>query len=221
MRAARTVCLSTVARPATKKVVLVERAGRYCLDSRCEASTRTAAGEEADAGPFLSRRIRRAAYDLLVTAPRRDPSKHHYIPEFYLRWWTGEDGRFERYTQPVSGKVAVRRVYPSEAGFRRNLYESPGEPERARFWLETRLFQNIDNRAARALAKLNADPVPMLSVEEMSYWSIFIRSLHHRTPERLQAFRVSGQSEWLQALDEAREEYPRLKGEQDPETFEE
>lgn len=153
--------------------------------------------------------------------PLRDPSKHHYIPEFYLKRWTGSDGRLERYTQPVVGKIAVRRVYPSEAGFERNLYDSPGEGERRRQWLETRLFQLVDSRASRVLTKLNLDPVPVLSVDEMSYWSIFIRSLHHRTPDRMREFKQRGHAEWLRVMREAEAEYPRLKEDTDPPTFEE
>jgi hypothetical protein len=150
-----------------------------------------------------------------------EPSRHHYIPVFYLKYWTQSDGRLERYTRPVAGKVVVRRVYPSETGFERNLYDSPGENERSRQWLETRLFQQIDNAAARVLAKLNSDSVPTLSVEEMSHWSIFVRSLHHRTPDRMRAFRQSGHAEWLRIIEDAQAEYPRLRGEGDPPTFEE
>jgi hypothetical protein len=112
-------------------------------------------------------------------------------------------------------------VFPSQVGFERNLYVSPAEGERNRYWLETRLFQQIDSKAAPVLVKLNAEVVPSLSVEEMSYWSIFVRSLHHRTPDRLKAFRASGQEEWISAMEAARAQYADLKGENDPPTFEE
>jgi len=154
-------------------------------------------------------------------AASKDPEKHHYIPEFYLRWWTGEDGRLDRYTREYRGKMMVRRSFPSETGFVKKLYESPGENPELRNWMETALFQRIDSRAARVLVKLNSDPVPNLSIEEMSAWSIFIRSLHHRTPDGIEKFRQSGQREWLEALDKARNLYPRLRGQNDPETFEE
>jgi hypothetical protein len=156
-----------------------------------------------------------------VSTVAPDPSKHHYIPEFYLKWWTDTDGRLERYTRPIPRKVVVKRVYPSQVGFEGDLYISPGEPGASRNWLEVRLFQHIDNLVAPVLAKLNSNPVPVLSEAEMSAWSVFIRSLHHRTPQRMLDFRESGHVEWLSALDAAKAEYPRLRGKGDPPTFEE
>lgn len=152
---------------------------------------------------------------------KSDPSKHHYLPEFYLRWWTGEDGRFERYTRPIPNKVMVRRVFPSEAGFVRNLYSSPGETRLEPHWLETRVFQRIDDRAARVMQKLNAEPPHNLSAEEVSAWSVFIRALLYRTPEGLRAIKESGSHQWRKATEEARGRYQELKGPNDPESFDE
>jgi hypothetical protein len=153
--------------------------------------------------------------------PNQDPAKHHYIPEFYLRRWIGADGRLDRYDRPIPGKIMVRRSYPSEVGFERHLYTSLAEPESQQNWMETRLFQVIDSRAAKTLEKLNQNPAPSLSLEDMSYWSVFIRSLHHRTPSRLRDFKTSGHSQWLIAIDKAKSQYSTLKSENDPPTFEE
>lgn len=149
----------------------------------------------------------------------KDPSKHHYIPQFYLKWWTGEDGRLERYTRPVPNKVAVRRVFPSETGFSKDLYLSPGEIMRESHWLETRIFQRIDDRAALVMRKLNATPPIDLNAEEQSSWSVFVRTLFYRTPAGLHAVKDTGAREWLSAMEAARERYHVLKGPNDPDNF--
>lgn len=148
-----------------------------------------------------------------------DPTKHHYIPEFFLRWWAGEDGRFERYDRPIPSKIMVRRVFPSEAGWMKNLYASPGHnlgPQ----WLETHIFQVIDNKAAPVLRKLNGDGVPTLSAEERSAWTIFLRSLSHRTPDYLRATIASGIAVFDETVEELRAVYESLKKEGDPASFE-
>jgi hypothetical protein len=50
-------------------------------------------------------------------SPAGDPAKHHYIPEFYLKWWTGHDGRLERYTQPIPGGLGIMQYLCLLAGF--------------------------------------------------------------------------------------------------------
>jgi hypothetical protein len=152
-------------------------------------------------------------------ADHRDPSKHHFIPEFYLRGWTGEDGRFERYTRPIPNKIAVRRVFPSETGWLRDLYASPGH-ELGNYWLETRIFQQIDNNAARTLRKLNGNP-SLVSAEERSSWTLFLRSLFHRTPENLRATIASASAIWDETIEELRASYDRRRGPHDPLTFDE
>ena len=149
----------------------------------------------------------------------KDPTKHHYIPEFMLRWWTGDDGRFERYTRPIPSKIAVRRVFPSETGWMKNLYASPGD-SRGEHWLETRLFQVIDNDAAPALRKLNLDP-ENITGEERSAWTLLLRSLAHRMPDHLRSTVASGEAIWEQTIEELRGIYPTKRGPNDPETFDE
>ena len=86
-------------------------------------------------------------------------------------------------------------------------------------WLETRIFQRIDDLAARVLTKLN-NPEPVeLSAEEQSSWSVFVRSLFYRTPETLRAVKASGEHDWRGAIEEFRARYPALRRPSDPENF--
>jgi hypothetical protein len=162
----------------------------------------------------------RSRCDIAAVTAGGDPNKHHYIPEFFLRWWAGEDGRLERYDRPIPSKIMVRRVFPSEAGWMKDLYASSGHrlgPQ----WLETRVFRNIDSRAAPVLRKLNSDPIPTLSDEERSAWTVFLRSLLHRTPEYLRSTLSTGMAAFEETVEELREPYSSLRQKGDPASFDE
>jgi Protein of unknown function (DUF4238) len=155
----------------------------------------------------------------LAMADKLDPSKHHYIPEFYLRWWTGADGRVERYSRPIPSKIAVRRVFPSQIGWKRDLYASPGHGS-GKQWLEKDLLQRIDNHASLGLWKLNGEN-PALNAEERTWWTIFLRSLLYRTPEGLPAIIGRGETVLEEVLEQVGSNYERRRGRNDPLTFEE
>jgi hypothetical protein len=131
-----------------------------------------------------------------VGKPHNPPWRHHYIPEFYSRWWTGEDGKLERYTQPRPGKMSVRRVFPSEVGWARNLYLSPGENPGESQTLELNFFSKLDNAAAPVLTALNEAGPPALDRNGLSTWSTFIMSLLRRTPANLAATKETGWRQW-------------------------
>lgn len=153
-------------------------------------------------------------------ALHRDPTKHHYIPEFLLRRWTGEDGKLERFDRPIPTKIMVRRVSPSETGFEKNLYASPGHPLGAQ-WLEKRFFGDIDNRAAPVLEKLNIGAVPTLSAEERSAWSVFLRSLMHRTPAYLRSTLATARAYYERSVEGLRKDYADKRRDSDPASFDE
>lgn len=73
------------------------------------------------------------------------PSKHHYIPEFYLKRWCVDGERFVRYTRPRPNKLDVKRCYPGEAGFEYNLYRSPAQDPHKAQLLETQFFAKVDD----------------------------------------------------------------------------
>ena len=149
-----------------------------------------------------------------------EPAKHHYIPEFYLKWWTGVDGRLERFTRPTPHKVMVRRVFPSETGFERHLYRAAISDERPPQWLETAVFQHIDSLAAPVLRKMNASPPEQLNDLEVSAWSVFVRALFYRTPHTLQAIKQSTAIDFEEIIEGFRDRWPSLKASETT-TFEE
>jgi Protein of unknown function (DUF4238) len=118
-----------------------------------------------------------------------DPTRHHYIPRFYLRQWAGPDGRLFWYYRPYR-RVVVRRAVPKEIGFEFNLYtvSSTADPQ----ILEKQFFSTLDNYAALVLQRL-AGLGPRLAIlaredldeTERSDWTRFIHSLHLRGPHSL------------------------------------
>ena len=120
------------------------------------------------------------------------PRKHHYIPEFYSKWWAGPSGQLECWVRPTPTKIIVRRAYPSEVGWVRNLYWSPEEDAREAQRIELMLFQRLDHDAAISLRKLNEPVVDYLDSKDTSAWSTFIMSLFHRTPDNLAGFKTHG-----------------------------
>jgi hypothetical protein len=123
--------------------------------------------------------------------PPRPPKSivHHYIPEFLLRGWVGEDGRLERFTRPFGNTIHVKRVYPSQVGFERRLYDFAPYDEKKFAGLELAYFQPIDDLAAKAKDRLLTNIEGEWSPELRSSWSRFLMSLVHRDPESLSIFR--------------------------------
>jgi len=148
------------------------------------------------------------------------PRKHHFIPEFYLKQWAGDDARLERYTCPTPGKVVVRRVSPSEVGWDKDLYRSPHDDEWDAQHLELNFFQAIDDAAARALARLNQSSIHVVPPDDASAWSVFIHSLLLRTPAAFASVKRAGAIQIDDTLERFKERYLLVRKPSDPPTFE-
>jgi hypothetical protein len=65
------------------------------------------------------------------------PTKHHYIPAFYLKRWAASDGKVTEFTKPYL-TIVSKRVMPESTGFQERLYELKGyEPTLAQQVEET------------------------------------------------------------------------------------
>lgn len=149
------------------------------------------------------------------------PSRHHYIPEFYLRRWCGEDGRMVRYMQPVPGKVVPRRCSPREAGFEHDLYRSPvADPTDAQA-LEALFFAKLDDMAAKALDTLIVHDKGVLNRESMDVWCLFIFALLHRTPHNFKTMIQHGTRIIKETIATLGDRYLALREPRQPATFEE
>jgi hypothetical protein len=110
--------------------------------------------------------------------------KHHYIPKFYLKQWTGIDRRLCEYSRPFDQMKTYRR-YPSETGYEYGLTTLTTYPDPVSEIVERKLMQAIDSSAANALRFLLANNVAGLDANGRSAWARFIFSLMRRTPEAL------------------------------------
>ncbi|WP_404333388.1 DUF4238 domain-containing protein [Sphingomonas sp. MMS12-HWE2-04] len=145
------------------------------------------------------------------------PRRHHYIPEFYQRKWAGEDRRVERYER-INGVVVRRRVFPSAAGFREDLYRHP----RAEMdeWnaqaLEWAVFKIIDEKGARALEALVSDPMALRDNIVRNDWAVFLRTMLLRTPYQMTGTMASLEQIWRDT--EVSEKYAAMRKPGMPET---
>jgi hypothetical protein len=112
--------------------------------------------------------------------------KHHSIPVFYLRRWTGRDGKLCELSRPYR-PVKPRRVHPDGTAYVHGLNTVQGFPPESAQYVETELLQKLDDRAANALARIIAEPqeVDNLKLEIKAIWAQFLVSLVARSPEIL------------------------------------
>jgi Protein of unknown function (DUF4238) len=117
------------------------------------------------------------------------PRKHHYLPKFYLDRWA-MSGQVFRYVRPLgpAGKLHYQKDFTAAVAYKCDLYHQPDihDPVASQS-LESRFFQQIDDRAAVALQKL--DQSKQGSLADRIALSQFMISLLHRSPSRLDAIR--------------------------------
>jgi hypothetical protein len=113
---------------------------------------------------------------------------HHYLPQFYLRQWVGDDGKLWRCRREPSGVVSEKAVAPRATAFEPDLYairDATGIDVYDPHIIETEFFSGIDSDAALVHQKL-LGPLPVrLSDEDRHAWALFLMSLLERTPARL------------------------------------
>jgi hypothetical protein len=113
-----------------------------------------------------------------------DGEKHHYLPVFYLKQWTGLDGRLCQFSRPYD-RVKPRRVHPDGTGYVRGLYAIDDIDPEIINAIEAKFLKPSDGLAAEALKDLLNDrpfsrPAPM-----RTSWSRFVLSLMIRYPEAI------------------------------------
>ena len=146
---------------------------------------------------------------------------HHYIPQFYLRPWTGEDGLVCVFSRPHV-RLEARRRPPRATGFERHLYTVSGLPPGQRSILEDEFFRNTDQAAYDALRFMlaNQDGAADMPPRLRSGWSRFMLSLMHRSPERVTLLKEKCRIGLIERLAEIEPIYDEIRFPSDPPTFE-
>jgi len=144
--------------------------------------------------------------------------KHHYIPVFYLKQWTGADGRLCEFSKPYD-RVKPKSVHPDGTGYVHGLNTIPGLPPHETNYLEDYFMQLTDNYASRALRILLAKTPWKFTDKDRSGWSRFIVSLVARNPEALERLKDAGHALFDRALPAIEADYAKRKQPTDPPTY--
>jgi hypothetical protein len=146
-----------------------------------------------------------------------EPSKHHYIPVFYLKQWAGADGMVCEMRKVRSG-LSILRKSPKATSFKRDLYRIDNvPPERAQIF-EKAFLSIADNDACKALQKLIHENKNW-DTRLRSAWARFIMSILLRNPETVATIRDHILKIWEVGLEVLKSEYSKQPA--GNETFEE
>lgn len=115
-----------------------------------------------------------------------NPINHHYIPQFYMKYWTGNDGYLFRYHRPFD-RVVVSKTPPKATGYEKNLYTINHEDDPQ--IVEKIFMSQLDNASANVIRVLNSDSrnffivdSDVLSIDQKTDFIRFVLSSHLRSP---------------------------------------
>jgi hypothetical protein len=149
-----------------------------------------------------------------------EPNRHHYIPVFYLKQWTGSDGQLCEYSRPHE-KIRARRKHPNATGYVDGLYSLPDVPPEEAQRIE--MMKGVDDWAAKTLNRLleyGASPGKPDARLGLG-WCRFLYSLIVRNPEHVQLAGQQMANLKPEVLESIRDENPLLRTPADPESFDE
>lgn len=157
--------------------------------------------------------------------------KHHYIPVFYLKRWTGADGQLCEFSRPYKTPDAAQppdiwsipvkpiRRSPDATGYIKNLYTFPALSSDLANILENRFFLYVDNDAADVMQRLLAGDTN-LDHRRKNAWARFLVSMFHRSPEGIHRVVSALNDGFPDNLEGFRPNYDAMKNDDDPPTFE-
>lgn len=149
-----------------------------------------------------------------------EPKKHHYIPIFYLKAWTNEQGNFCEFSRPYRA-VAYKWRHPSATGYQENLYSVPGVPPEEAEAIEKEHMALVDSTAAQVHQKFLANGKDDLIAGQRVAWSRFLYAMMFRNPEHIAGMDLRFKAAAPAFVEEYREIYPEVRRDSDPLTFDE
>lgn len=145
--------------------------------------------------------------------------KHHYIPQFYLRPWEGDDNRLQEFKRGYQSQVTTKRVFTKQTGYATDLYTLPGATEETKQNVEKAFMALVDNEAVKARDMMLSGQIPA-DPKTREAWTRFVLSMVFRNPEEMAKFKERFRDELLMPDPKIQAEYDRQKEPEDPETFE-
>ena len=144
------------------------------------------------------------------------------VPSFYLKHWTGEDGRLCEFSRPYD---VVKAEWKTTRGTGQlwDLYTVTGLPPERRAALEDRFFRQADQAASDALDFMLANTSGTVDMPALlrSGWSRFVLSLIHRSPDGKGQSRTRLRAEMATRLPGIERDYQAQRQPSEPETFDE
>jgi hypothetical protein len=152
------------------------------------------------------------------------PSKHHYIPAFYLRRWeSGPSMELTELAKPFGPIIKIKQVKAKSTGFDDGLYSLEGYERELAQQVEEHFFKPLDDEASQVLSMLEQfGHRASWNSENRSSWTRFMLSLLLRCPEDIEALRSWWRNEVFAnpgPLAEAR--YDSARSSEHPEQFSE
>lgn len=136
--------------------------------------------------------------------------RHHYIPQFYLRPWLGDDHKLEEFGRvPPSNQIRSRRRGTNSTGYENDLYTIPGATEDTKHNIERVFMGTVDATAARARDMLMDGIIP--EGNERHAWARFLMSMAMRGPEEIREFKRKFAHDWIQPDAVLEERYQRIR----------
>jgi len=148
------------------------------------------------------------------------PRKHHYVPVFYLKQWTGPDGRLCEYKR-VAGRTLTRRTFPAGTGYQKDLYRLEGVPDALAQAVESKFMHMVDTEANYALDKIVSGDTSPWDARMRSAWARFILSLRFRNPEAVRIIKRQMEDIWKAGVENFQANYDKRRRPTDPATFDE
>lgn len=146
--------------------------------------------------------------------------KHHYIPQFYLRPWLGEDRKLQEFRRGYQGRIEVGRYGTKSTGYAIDLYILAGATPDTRQNVEKYFMGFVDNSAVRARDMMLEGVIPK-DPQTRHSWARFIMSLILRNPEEIAKFKLRFGADLMTPDAELQARYESAKSPDDPPTLEE
>lgn len=144
---------------------------------------------------------------------------HHYVPQFYLRYWADHDGRIPN-VHWLKGRAIPGFIKSSKGtGYERDLYAREHVPPEERHRIETHFFSILDDRASKIHAKLERRERFTFTEAERHDWAIFLAAANARTPDIVEFIKKDAEENLRKKLEENPEEVEEKLGYKPPFTL--
>jgi len=152
-------------------------------------------------------------------APAQQSIRHHYIPQFYSKRWSGEDFKITEFSCPYK-TLQAKQVLPVQTGFADRLYEMKGLPAAAAQRVEDEFMKPIDSDAAVALRLLETGDSRIHTETKYRFaWSQFLITLMFRTPNDLIVLAEILTGDWVRDFPMFENKYLASRKPDDPATL--